>query len=130
MVLDSWALTTLVVAIPLLLVTAPRVMRAIATLPALALVPLLSRRLSLLVGARHYDENELLRADGADPSWIDRRRRGLQRLANRWRRRIPRRSAGPTPSASISPTCDLPTRAACRFPFFASCGRSSISVRW
>ena len=60
------------------------VIRAVWTLPALAITPILSRRLARWVKARDYTEDELLRADGADARWVERRRQGLDRLAARF----------------------------------------------
>jgi len=51
------------------------------TLKAMSWMPILSRRLSRWVKARHCDENELVSADGAPAFWIERRREGLDHLA-------------------------------------------------
>jgi glutamate-1-semialdehyde 2,1-aminomutase len=51
------------------------------TLPAVAFVPIVSRRLSLWVKARDYTEEEMLRADGAPEAFVAVRRQGLRRLA-------------------------------------------------
>ena len=58
-------------------------MRALVTLPALAPMPLASRRLAPWLRARAYTEDELLRADDADDAWVRRRRDGLETLASR-----------------------------------------------
>lgn len=60
-----------------------KLLTAALTVPAIALMPLLSRRLSTWVRARDYSEAELLSADGAGPAWMERRRQGLDRLAAR-----------------------------------------------
>src|SRR5690349_18978427 len=57
--------------------------KSIKTFQALAFVPLLSRRMSPWVKSRDLTEDELLRADGAGDSWVERRREGLDRLASR-----------------------------------------------
>jgi glutamate-1-semialdehyde 2,1-aminomutase len=54
----------------------------VLTLPALALVPTLSRKLSHWVKARDYTEEEFLRADGAAEHWAVMRRKALDRLAS------------------------------------------------
>src|SRR5262245_59371640 len=58
--------------------------RFLWTLPALAFMPIASRRLARWVVPRNYSEEELLRADGADDRWVERRRVGLERLADRF----------------------------------------------
>src|SRR5262245_29252209 len=59
--------------------------RFFQTLPALALVPVTSRRLSRWVRARGLDEAALVSADGAGEPWMEQRRLGLNRLAARLR---------------------------------------------
>ncbi|MGE3540943.1 MAG: aminotransferase class III-fold pyridoxal phosphate-dependent enzyme [Candidatus Tectimicrobiota bacterium] len=51
------------------------------TCRALALAPLLSRRLARWVRAHDYTEEEFLRADGAEEPWVERRQKALDRLA-------------------------------------------------
>jgi glutamate-1-semialdehyde 2,1-aminomutase len=58
-----------------------KVVRNLLTLPALALMPALSRRLANWVKARDYTEEEFLRADGAGETWIKLRKNALDRLA-------------------------------------------------
>src|SRR5262249_50630111 len=58
---------------------------ALATLPAMALTPLVARQLASWVKPRHYADDELFRADDAPPTCIERRRMGLGRLASRLR---------------------------------------------
>jgi glutamate-1-semialdehyde 2,1-aminomutase len=55
----------------------------LATLRAVALVPMMSRRLAKWVKARDYSGDEFVRADGAGEPWAERRQRGLDRLARR-----------------------------------------------
>jgi glutamate-1-semialdehyde 2,1-aminomutase len=57
--------------------------RTVTTLPALAWMPALSRRLSHWVKARDYSEAEFLRADGATDQWAEVRAKSLRRLADR-----------------------------------------------
>ena len=85
MTAERLAILTAIVAAPVLFVAAVRVSRALATLRARALTPMMSRRLSTLVRGRPYEERELLGADGAGEPWITRRRTGLDRLAARVR---------------------------------------------
>jgi len=59
--------------------------RTLVTLPAMALTPAVSRRLSRWVRRRDYTEDELVRADGAGDFWADRRKQGLRRLSLRLR---------------------------------------------
>lgn len=51
------------------------------TVRALALTPLLSRRLATWVRAHAYTEQEFLQADGAGEPWVERRQKALDRLA-------------------------------------------------
>jgi glutamate-1-semialdehyde 2,1-aminomutase len=56
--------------------------RILQTLPALALMPVVSRRFSHWVKSRDYTEDEFLAADGAGERWIKTRRQALDRLAD------------------------------------------------
>jgi glutamate-1-semialdehyde 2,1-aminomutase len=82
---ERLALLTAIVAAPVWLMAGVRLIRALATLPARALTPMVARRLSTLVRGRPYQEDEVLTADGAGEPWIARRRAGLERLAARVR---------------------------------------------
>jgi glutamate-1-semialdehyde 2,1-aminomutase len=55
---------------------------SLLTLPALALMPTLSRKLSNWVKSRDYTEEEFLHADGAAERWVAMRRKALDRLAS------------------------------------------------
>src|SRR5262245_22237664 len=57
--------------------------RTLLMLPALALVPTVSRHLARWVRPREYSVTELLAADGAPPEWVLHRRNGLTELAGR-----------------------------------------------
>jgi glutamate-1-semialdehyde 2,1-aminomutase len=59
--------------------------RALVTMPALAAMPIASRRLAGWVRAHAYTEDELLGADDAGEPWVSRRRNGLDELASRLR---------------------------------------------
>jgi glutamate-1-semialdehyde 2,1-aminomutase len=63
------------------------------TLPALALTPALSRRLSRWVKTRSYSDIDFFRADGAPDEWVERRRYGLDTLAEQFRAEYPRCTA-------------------------------------
>src|SRR5262245_52495080 len=58
-----------------------KLVKIISTLPAIAWIPALSRRLSNWVKSRDYTEEEFLRADGAPESCVEIRRKALDRLA-------------------------------------------------
>src|SRR5262249_27811209 len=83
MAFHGWLWIVLLVTLSLVAYATRRLIRSLRTLRALALVPVMSRRLSRWVKARDYSEDELLQADGAGQPWIERRRQGLNRLA--WR---------------------------------------------
>ncbi len=65
--------------------TLSKLLTLLYTVRALAWMPPLSRRLSKWVRSRDYSEDGFLAADGAEASWVERRRRGLDRLAARLR---------------------------------------------
>jgi glutamate-1-semialdehyde 2,1-aminomutase len=71
----------IVLAIPLLIWVSRRAIAHFLTLRALAPAPLVSRRLARWVNAFDYTGDAFFHADGADPSTIERRQRGLDRLA-------------------------------------------------
>jgi glutamate-1-semialdehyde 2,1-aminomutase len=70
----------LVLALVLVAYAARALVRSLSVAPAIAWVPLFSRRLSRWVKAYHYTEEEFLRADGAGQPWVERRRSALDRL--------------------------------------------------
>ena len=76
-----WLYIGLALSVPLAFFALSRLLRTLATLRATAWVPLASRRLSTWLGACHYSEDELLRADGANDALVTRRRHGLDDLA-------------------------------------------------
>ena len=72
----------LILGVFLLAYVGQKFVRALLTLPAVALLPALSRRLSNWVKSRDYNEEEFLRADGAREPWVELRKKALDRLAN------------------------------------------------
>ena len=80
--------TTLAILVASLIATALfrrllKTLRTLSTLPALAFVPLVSRRMAGWVRTRDYSEDEFLTADGAGSIWVDRRRQAVKDLAER-----------------------------------------------
>jgi glutamate-1-semialdehyde 2,1-aminomutase len=78
---DLWVLAGFFVGVLLVAYGGRKVVRNLLTLPAMALMPALSRRLANWVKARDYTEDEFLRADGAGETWVERRKNALDRLA-------------------------------------------------
>jgi len=78
---DAWLLAGLVVGVGLATHTGRKLMRSVLTLPALALMPALSRRLANWVKSRDYTEEEFLHADGAAEPCVELRKKALDRLA-------------------------------------------------
>ncbi len=78
---DFWVLAGLLTGVLAVAWVGPKVIRALLTLPALAMMPVVSRRLTNWVKARDYTEEEFLRADGAGEAWVESRRKALARLA-------------------------------------------------
>jgi glutamate-1-semialdehyde 2,1-aminomutase len=79
---EAWILLTAIAGVPAALI-ALRTVRVARTLPALALMPIVSRRLSTIVRGRVSTEDEMLAADGAAGRWVTQRRAGLDALARR-----------------------------------------------
>jgi glutamate-1-semialdehyde 2,1-aminomutase len=79
---DGWLLAGLLVGVLAVAYTGRKLIRTLLTLPALALMPALSRQLSNWVKARDYEEEEFFRADGAGGRWIEVRKKGLEHLAS------------------------------------------------
>ena len=78
---DFWILAGLVAGVLLVAYAGRKAIRALLTWPALAVMPALSRRLANWVKSRDYTEEEFLRADGAGETWVQLRRKALDRLA-------------------------------------------------
>jgi glutamate-1-semialdehyde 2,1-aminomutase len=114
-------------AVVLLVWLGRRIAVALLTLRARAITPALSRWLSRWVKRLDHSEDGLLRADGAPEEHIARRRRGLERLADRLRRRFPQSIAwGDTIRDSFS---DLRFTDANRVPFpFAQVVRERFNL--
>jgi len=81
MLTDGWFLFGLSLFVLAATYAGRKFVRTLLTLPALALTPGLSRKLSNWVKSRDYTEEEFLRADGAGKPWIERRKQALDRLA-------------------------------------------------
>ena len=81
---EGWVILAATAGVPIVLF-GRRIVRGFETLRAVALVPLLSRRLSTVVRGRSFSEDEMLHADGAPARWVADRRGGLERLAARLR---------------------------------------------
>jgi glutamate-1-semialdehyde 2,1-aminomutase len=90
---DGWRLLELFLAGLVIAIVVRKLMAARWTLRALALTPILSRRLARWVKPQSYSEDEFFRADGAGEPWIARRRRGLDRLSTLLRDRYPQSRA-------------------------------------
>ena len=82
MTVEAWILLVAIAGVPAALI-ALRIVRVARTLPALALMPIVSRRLSTIVRGRVSTEDEMLAADGAAGRWVTQRRAGLDALARR-----------------------------------------------
>jgi glutamate-1-semialdehyde 2,1-aminomutase len=78
---DFWILAGLLAAVLFVVYAGRKAARAILTLPALALMSSVSRRLANWVKARDYTEREFLRADGAGENWAEVRKKALDRMA-------------------------------------------------
>src|SRR5206468_810362 len=76
----EWLVAGLLVGSIVAALVARRAVTAFWTLRAMALTPILSRRLSRWVKARSYSDEEFFRADGAAEPWVERRQSGLERV--------------------------------------------------
>jgi glutamate-1-semialdehyde 2,1-aminomutase len=93
-VLNNWM--WLVLGLGLVLAAAfpiRKLARALFTLRARSLTPLLLRQLSRRVRAFHYTDDQFFQADGADEAWIARRRTGIERLSRFLRAQYPASAA-------------------------------------
>src|SRR5262245_13162120 len=79
--INGWLSAGILVAAVFTIYAGRRLIRALMTLSALALLPTFSRWLSHWVKSRDYTEEEFLRADGAGEPWVKRRHQALDRLA-------------------------------------------------
>jgi glutamate-1-semialdehyde 2,1-aminomutase len=82
---DGWLLLGLAGGLLVLTLAVGRIVRALRTLPALALAPTLARCLARWVGTHDYSDAEFFRADGAPEAWVRRRQQGLERLSAAFR---------------------------------------------
>ena len=78
---DPWLILGLCLGLLFAVLVGRKILTLAITLRALALMPPLSRRLSNWVKSRDYKEDEFLRADGANQTWVERRKQALDRLA-------------------------------------------------
>src|SRR5215475_12866344 len=78
---DLWILVGVLAGALFVAYAGRKIVRIFLTLPALAVMPALSRRLANWVKAHDYTEEELLSADGAGETWVERRKKALERLA-------------------------------------------------
>ena len=113
--LDTWLLPGLLVCLAGAIYVSRKVLTVLLTLPAVALVPAASRRLSHWVRARDYAEDEFLQADGAGERWVQRRREALTRLASTFHEQHAQSIAWGT--AIRESFSDLRFTDACRVPF-------------
>jgi len=79
--LDALMLAALLLCAFFIVKLGRKLIKTFTTLPALALMPAVLRRLSNWVKSRDYTEEEFLRADGAGESWVKLRKQALDRLA-------------------------------------------------
>jgi glutamate-1-semialdehyde 2,1-aminomutase len=124
---DGWRLLELFLIALVIAFAVTKIGAARRTLRALALTPMLSRRLARWVKPPSYSEDEFFRADGAGEPWVARRRRGLDRLSELLRARYPQsRAWGDAVRDSFS---DLRFTDANRVPFpFAKTMRNRFDV--
>src|SRR5215831_7913261 len=78
---DGWRVLGLLCVILVAAGLGRRLITALVTLRAMALVPVLSRHLARWVKSQHYSDEAFLRADGAGEPWIERRHKAIDRLA-------------------------------------------------
>src|SRR5262245_51597238 len=79
---DAWPWLVIASAALLAVFGARAFVRALVTFRAVAWIPTVSGHLSPWVRARHYSEDEVVCADGAEGPWIQSRRQALNRLAS------------------------------------------------
>jgi glutamate-1-semialdehyde 2,1-aminomutase len=79
---DLWVVSGLLCLGILVACVGRRAVTALITVRALAWTPTLARRLSTWVKAYDYSDEAFFRADGASESWVERRQKGLDRLAS------------------------------------------------
>jgi glutamate-1-semialdehyde 2,1-aminomutase len=78
---DGWLVLGLLCLVLIVAGSGRKLVTALLTLRAMALAPVLSRRLSKWVQSYDYADEEFLRADGAGEPWIELRKKALDRLA-------------------------------------------------
>jgi glutamate-1-semialdehyde 2,1-aminomutase len=90
---EGWLLVALSFGLLVAAFAARRITTMVVTLRARALAPAFYRRLARWIRPRSYSEDDFFRADGVDGLWIERRRRGLDRLSETLRAQYPRSRA-------------------------------------
>ena len=79
--MDGWMLLGLLCLVCVTALVGRKLITALLTWRAVALLPALSRRLSKWVKSYDYTDEEFLRADGAGEPWIELRHKAIDRLA-------------------------------------------------
>lgn len=79
---DGWVVLGLLLVVCVATFIGQKLVTALYTLRAMALVPMVSRRLATWVKAQDYADEEFFRADGAEEPWIERRQKAIDRLAS------------------------------------------------
>ena len=79
--MDAWMLLGLLCLVCVTALVGRKLITALLTWRAVALLPALSRRLSKWVKSYDYTDEEFLRADGAGEPWIELRHKAIDRLA-------------------------------------------------
>src|SRR5262245_57054366 len=79
--INGWLFAGVLLAAVVAVYLGRTLIRIATTLPALALLPAFSRRLSNWVKSHDYTEEEFLRADGAGQPWVEQRKQALDQLA-------------------------------------------------
>ena len=78
---DGWIGVGLLVVAVCAIFACRKVVVAVVTWRAQALLPALSRHLSKWVKALDYSDEAFFRADGADEQWVERRKKSIERLS-------------------------------------------------
>src|SRR5918996_2973047 len=78
---DAWMVLGLLCVVLLVVIAGRKLVTALFTWRARALMPTLSRRLARWVKARDYTDEAFFRADGATEHWVEQRKAAIERLA-------------------------------------------------
>ncbi|HEY7649557.1 MAG TPA: aminotransferase class III-fold pyridoxal phosphate-dependent enzyme [Methylomirabilota bacterium] len=90
---EGWLLVAVSLGLLIAVLAARRITTMVVTLRARALAPAFHRRLARWVRPRSYSEDDFFRADGVSGPWMERRRRGLDRLSEMLRAQYPQSRA-------------------------------------